>query len=336
MFKRIVIIAVTLAVLAGGMASVRVRSAQAQDPTIPTRTPTPDPSQPTRTDPTATSTDPDNPGNPPTNTPVPGQTGTASPGASATPMGTTQSPGLATGSAMTSTPDGIAPAEVGVTGECDDAPYVEAIKNLVVYAGPGGNYARLATLEIAQTRLILGRAGFADWWQIQVSPDMIGWVDDEDVRVFGNTRLVMLVEPPTINGLTPTPGPAWNPTPPPFPTCAPTPTPSSTSATTPDPTGSAVASSDGAGGDQPTMAAPDAVVADVTRVSNTGAEANTTESGLGVSSRGTEAGRAASPTSTMNLILPVAGLALIGAGIVLALMTRNRGGNPTEAEDGAK
>jgi hypothetical protein len=47
--------------------------------------------------------------------------------------------------------------------------------------------------------------------------------------------------------------------------------------------------------------------------------------GLGLESRGAEAARANSPTNTLNLLLPLAGVALIAGGILLALMTRIRG-----------
>jgi hypothetical protein len=50
--------------------------------------------------------------------------------------------------------------------------------------------------------------------------------------------------------------------------------------------------------------------------------------GSGVTSRGAEDSRAAAPTSPVNLILPIAGLALIGGGIILALLARNKPGAP--------
>ena len=50
----------------------------------------------------------------------------------------------------------------------------------------------------------------------------------------------------------------------------------------------------------------------------------------GLTSRGSDASRTASPTNVTNLILPLLGLALIAGGIILALLSRNRGGPETE------
>jgi hypothetical protein len=58
----------------------------------------------------------------------------------------------------------------------------------------------------------------------------------------------------------------------------------------------------------------------------TGQPADETAQGSGVSSRGSETARAETATSTTNLILPLAGLALISGGILLALLTRRSGG----------
>lgn len=326
MNKRITLYISIITIILAGLIGAGVRTAQAQDPTIPTRTPTPDPNQPTRSNPTAS---PGNPGNPP----APSPTNTTESGVSASPTGTTAPPGsgLPLINQTPATLEGIAPSEVGASSECDDTPYVQAIKLLTIYAGPGGDYAVVGTLDIDDKRLILGRAGFADWWQIQVSPDTIGWVDNEDVSVLGSTALVPVIEAPAIRGATPTPGFPWNPTPSSMPACPPTPTPSPTATTSPASTPSATEGAEGAGtaGSESMSATPAMVVAEVASATATPAGTET-EPGLGVSSRGSEASRAASPTSVTNLILPLAGLALIAGGIALALLSRNRGSGKTD------
>lgn len=326
MNKRIILYISIITIILAGLIGAGVRTTQAQDPTIPTRTPTPDPNQPTRSNPTASPGNPENP-------PPPGSTSTSESGVSASPTGTVAPPGsgLPLISQTPATLTSIAPSEVGAPSECDDTPYVQATKRLTIYGGPGGDYAVVGTLDIDEKRLILGRAGFADWWQIQVSPDTIGWVDNEDVSVLGNPTLVLVVEAPAIRGAAPTPGFPWNPTPLSMPACPHTPTPSPTATTSPASTPLATGGAEGAGtaGGESTSATPAMVVAEI--ASATAAPVATeTEPGLGVSSRGSEASRAASPTSVTNLVLPLAGLALIAGGIALALLSRNRGNGKTD------
>ena len=59
-------------------------------------------------------------------------------------------------------------------------------------------------------------------------------------------------------------------------------------------------------------------------------DASDSASGPGMVSRSSGASRTASPTSVTNLILPLAGLALIAVGIVLALAARKRGAPKAE------
>ncbi len=316
------------------LAATRLSSVQAFDPSFPTRTPTPSgDSQPPN--PTATVGNPGDPGNPPppaTDTPPPGAT-TPAQTATVTPLGAGVLPT-------------VGPAVLGGTlransglGECSDTPYVRAIDRLVVYGGPGINFGPVTTLEAQEMRPIIGRAGFATWWQIQVKPGTLGWVIDAEVDEFGNTALVPIAAPPTLNGATPTPGIVWNPTPLPLLTCVPTPTPSATPTYTPTPTtvGGAVP---GTNEDNVALAesaeAADMVSAEIVATPVQAAQPQSssadTESapGTGLSSRGSDAARAASPTSMTNLILPLLGLALIAGGIVLALLSRNREGTGTK------
>lgn len=300
------VLALTLVV---GLAGLAVRGAQAQDPTIPTRTPTPGapPPNPTATD--------DNQPNPPapTDTPAPGTTATTVATATAAGIVAGSATPAGTANSLTTTPD------TRQAGTCDDSPFATAVGVVYVYEGPGGDYNINATLQDGDTRRIVGRAGYADWWVIMLTPTETGWVDDQDVTVSGNPGLAPVVDPPPIGGATPTRGAPWNPTPPPFPTCPATAT--ATPTATPTATASATTSAPA------TTSATAASSAAESAAATTAAAEPPTEvaPGTGLDSRGAESARTASPTSTMNLILPLGGLALIAGGIVIALIARNRG-----------
>ena len=323
MSKRNVIVVLILLIGVIGLSIPGASVVRAQDGTVPTRTPTPDPNQPTRVSPTATR---DGSGNPPpaatqTSTAAPTATGTQQAGQlTATP--TLPSVGTVTGGTLQS---GSAPA-----GGCDETPYIRAIVRLTTYAGPGADYDPVATLEPQEMRRITGRAADATWWQIQLDAATVGWVHAREVDEFGNTALVTTVDTPPRNRVTATPGVPWNPTPLPLLTCVPTPTPSATPTSTQTPP--AVESGSGAGetgatngGGQSVGATPEQSVVETTG-NETAQGGVAMPPGPGVSSRGSESSRAASPTSSTNLILPIAGLALIGGGIILALLSRNRVG----------
>ncbi|WP_095042159.1 SH3 domain-containing protein [Candidatus Promineifilum breve] len=323
--KLLMIVLIAIGVFVVGRAGM----AKAQGGTIPTRTPTPGPEQPTQVIPTATDDGPDNPPPPPATetTAPPAATSTATLPPPAASTATTQPP------AATLVTAGQA-ATTAATAECDDTPIIEANRRMAVYAGPGGDFEILASLATGETRVILGRAGYADWWQIQLSPDVIAWVDDEDVTVHGNVAGVSIVDPPAINGATPTRGPAWNPTPPPFVPCGPTATVTATATSTATPAILPTVATDqtGAGGEAAGAAATTAPPA-ATSAAGSATPAATDEAamGSGVDSRGSEDSRAAGPTSAVNLVLPIVGLGLIGGGIILALMARNRGTKPPAA-----
>ncbi|MCO5179051.1 MAG: hypothetical protein M9896_03285 [Candidatus Promineofilum sp.] len=310
-------------------ATARLSPLRAYDPSFPTRTPTPD----GNSQPPIPTSDPGNPGNPPpTDTLPPGATAPAQT-ATVTPPGAGALPPVAP-----TVLGGTLRANSGL-GECSDTPYVRALDRLIVYGGPGINFGPVTTLEAEEMRPITGRAGFATWWQIQVKADTLGWVTDAEVDEFGNTALVPIVAPPTINGATPTPGSAWNPTPLPLLTCVPTPTPSATPTHTPTPTGisgAAPGTDNDNGGPAATADAADMVSADILATPVQAAQPQTSSANAenapdtGLTSRGSDASRTASPTNVTNLILPLLGLALIAGGIILALLSRNRGGPETE------
>jgi hypothetical protein len=94
-----------------------------------------------------------------------------------------------------------------------------------IRSGPGLDYDPIDNLIYLETRPIVGRAEFATWWLIQLPTNTTGWVASQAVSVQGYTGAVPIVKPPVLNGVTPTPGPLWQPTPNPICTPQPTPTP---------------------------------------------------------------------------------------------------------------
>jgi hypothetical protein len=337
MHKRVTLIGIIAILLIGtGAIRMRVPLVFAQDPTIPTRTPTPDsnappPPQPTNPPaPTASG----NEGSPAaTNTPEPGQiVNPLPPAGQVTQTPDTSIPGGATAAPQSGSSSGIRQEESSIgINPCDETPYIQALSRITVHAGPGLNYPAISTLERDELRPITGRAGFATWWQIQVRPNLLGWVLDEEVAEFGNTASVPIVEPPMLNGITPTPGVAWDPTPLPFVPCLPTETP------TPDPDGVTTTGSDEAGGGtvQETESGATETAESAGMVNGNealpvpGESDSSLAGGVGVAERGLAASRNdTARNNSLNLILPLVGIGLIGAGILLALLARNRSSTP--------
>lgn len=344
MFKHKIIVLFVLSVFVWALAGTSLRLVNALDPTIPTRTPTPDPNQPP---PSPTDDGPPDPGDPP----PPEPTSPTQPTATSTPGGAPPGPGTTVpGSTTQPGPGVVAPPILGGTvranpgglGSCSDTPYVQAMSLVVVYRGPGIGYDPVSTLQPDEMRPIVGRAQFAQWWQIWLDSGSLGWVEDVEVNEFGNTALVPIVAPPAIKGATPTPGALWNPTPLPLLTCVPTPTPTNTPTSSPTATATALGGDSGGEGSD-AAATPEMVLADVgptPRVATSALEVDAPAAneepdiqGPGVSSRGSDASRAAAPTSATNLILPLAGLGLIAGGIVLALLSRSKGGQKPDTTD---
>lgn len=201
--------------------------------TVPTRTPEPGPGQPTNTP------DP-GPGNPPANTPNPGGTSNATPGATTV------------GATSTLAPVTVGPTPLGgylPTAEaCGTTPTVRSTGNVFVRRGPGTNYEAVTSLQYLEVRPIRGRAANAEWWLIELGDGTLAWVANLAIQVQGYTGLVPVTTPPALpNGSTPTPGPLWNPTPNPVctvvPTATPTATPTGTLAASPTASATATATS---------------------------------------------------------------------------------------------
>ena len=309
-------------ILVAGMAlalSWRAEVVQSTAPgqSLPTRTPTPGGATP---QPTATTGGGGSPPatEEPADTPVP----TEEPGGTAT---------------ATSAP--ITGDETLPTAEaCSDAPTIQALNSPInVRSGPGTAYETIGELVYLEVRLITGRAEGAAWWQIQMPDGSLAWVLDELVAVSGYTGLVPRVEAPALaDGSTPTPGPTWAPTP--NPTC-PSATPTATATATATPTNTATPTDTAT----PTNTATPAG-AEVEEPEGSAAEAAATEEGpptpmptvepeSAEAEPPAEAGATAtlSPISDLeegdagngnNIWLPVAGVLLIGAAIVLFIRGR--------------
>lgn len=158
--------------------------------TIPSRTPVPSPTsdppptappQPTEAPPPATAT----------NAPPPTATNTAVPA-----------------TLIPSPIGGFLPTAVA----CGAPPTIQARSNVVVRAGPGTDYDNIGSLVYLEVRVIVGRAGNAPWWVIELADGETGWVANDVVWVQGYTGDAPVVAAPEINGQTPTPGAPWRPT----------------------------------------------------------------------------------------------------------------------------
>jgi hypothetical protein len=177
--------------------------------TVITRT-----STPTAIPPTATPKDDDDDGG--SNPPPPSQ-----PTETAVPANTPTSTLIPV--TLVSTPiGGFLPTAVA----CGFPPTVQAKNTTRIRLGPGTDYQIIGQLLYLETRPIIGRGEDAQWWIIQLNNNQTGWVSNAIVNISGNTNGVPIIQPPPINGNTPTPGPFWNPTPnPECPTLTPSPTP---------------------------------------------------------------------------------------------------------------
>lgn len=235
MQRRRLILLILLIFAVTAVSTFAVYPALGQDATIPTRTPTPDPNQPTATAPppaTPTRDNGDGGGSSPNPTSPPPTTAPGTPGPTATAVVDTSGTGTPEAGIPANTTPGTATA-VPTADFCGEPPTFQSSGVLDVYAGPGDDYPVVGTLGLREVRLIVGRAEFATWWQIQLDAETRGWVNDRSGRVSGFTANVPLVAPPALDGSTPTPGPLWEPTA--AAVCTPTPTATATATTTPEP-----------------------------------------------------------------------------------------------------
>lgn len=290
-----------------------------QNPTIPTRTPTPAPDD-----------DDDDDGG--------GDSGSNPPPATDTPQATATATATAVPVTIAATPEGgFLPTAV----PCGNQPTLQAVNPTNVRRGPGTDYEIVGRLVYLEVRFILGRADDAEWWLIELEDGQQGWVADDVVAVQGYTDIIPVVAVPAIDGDTPTPGTPWNPTPPPFCTVTPTATWTATATPTPTvtwtPTISATAetlvlgvtgteddTSERAAEASPTATGTPTVVVPPTTVPSVTADAEA------VAAAGTGDGTPAAagdpldvtPPATTPSFLPIAGLLLLAAGILVMFVRR--------------
>lgn len=100
-------------------------------------------------------------------------------------------------------------------GPCDLPPTFTSLDAISIYAGPGEDYMLVGLLGETEVRPIVGRAAFTNWWVIQLDrTGRIGWASDKSGTIHGYTGRVPIITAPDLDGVAPTPGgPAWVPTP---------------------------------------------------------------------------------------------------------------------------
>lgn len=207
--------------------------------TVPTKTPTGESQPITDTPPPPTDTPPSSGGEP--NNPPPA-TATSGP-----PPATTPGAPPPTNTAAAS---GSGGSFLPTAAACGTIPTLQAKNIINIRSGPGTDYDVAGTMVFAEVRPIIGRAANADWWAIELPNGEIGWVSDPIVNVSGYIGGVPILEPPAINGNTPTPGTPWSPTPNALcPTETPTLTPTTTQ--TPSPAATSEITTEAAVSDTP-------------------------------------------------------------------------------------
>lgn len=100
-------------------------------------------------------------------------------------------------------------------GPCGVPPTFTSLDANRVFAGPDDAYPLVSVIVKTEVRPIVGRAAFADWWVIQLDgTGHAGWIADESGIVNGYTGRVPIISAPDLNGIAPTPGGnIWVPTP---------------------------------------------------------------------------------------------------------------------------
>ncbi len=98
---------------------------------------------------------------------------------------------------------------------CGMPPTYTATAAVTAFAGPSSAYPLAGLLGAAEVRPIVGRAGFAHWWVIQLDGSgRVGWVRDVKGAIHGFTGRVPILPAPALNGTAPAAGGSpWAPTP---------------------------------------------------------------------------------------------------------------------------
>ncbi len=100
-------------------------------------------------------------------------------------------------------------------GPCGVPPTFTSLDANRVFAGPDDAYQLVSLIVKTEVRPIVGRAAFANWWVIQLDgTGRAGWIADKSGIVHGYTGRVPIISAPDLNGIAPTPGGnIWVPTP---------------------------------------------------------------------------------------------------------------------------
>jgi hypothetical protein len=194
---------------------------------------------------------------------------------------------------------------------CGEPPTITTLTTANVYDGPGSDYPVSETLGAKEVRPIVGRAAYTTWWLIQLDGKFTqAWISDKAGTVQGFTGNVPIIEAPSINGASPTPGEQWDPTPAPI--CTLTPTPTSDGAVI----SGSIADGSGASSEKAKT------ISDIDMAADQRSQIAEAASPLEL--------EIPSTTPTPNL-LPIAGLVLIIAAVFVALFLRRSpgGGNPS-------
>jgi hypothetical protein len=160
-----------------------------------------------------------------------------------------------------------------------------------VREGPGLDYAVMNVLIYLEVRLLVGRAGDATWWLIELVDGSQGWVFDQAVLISGYTGAVEIVDAPALGDETPTPGIPWQPTPNPFCTPQPTQTALPDITTTPSPATTEL------------IQAPETATSEPPAKTETSSPTETASSIPSVTPISTEA----APSATPSLVEPITG-----------------------------
>jgi hypothetical protein len=123
----------------------------------------------------------------PTRTPTPGPTETPSPPApTPEPPADQPPPPTAEGEPPTAVPTAIPTIQPAPTSHsCPESPSVLAQDTVSVHSGPGSEFDIVGELRSGESRPLLARSESDDWWLILFEPDAYGWVAGRRVIVSG-------------------------------------------------------------------------------------------------------------------------------------------------------
>lgn len=107
-------------------------------------------------------------------------------------------------------------------------PIAVANAGMNVRAGPGVTYGIIGALQPGENATVIGKNELGDWWQVQLSTGVTGWLYSDLTSIEGNTNAVAVAAnippPPTATPVPPTPfpTPTFTYAPPPTPYIPPT------------------------------------------------------------------------------------------------------------------